>query len=686
MFRWIPFAMVRIVAFFVFGILAGIYQPDLIGQDLAKPLLLLFTALYGISYLFLRRSHKAIVGAIGLSAIMMAGYVHLLMFISSDRPSHLSQYGGDVIAYMATVIETPEEKSNSWKYTIEVEKINNGDIWLEKEAKVLLYIRKDSDGAKYFYGDKIIVRGKPQLLSPPQNPHEFNFKRFLGFKNIYHQQFAREDYVQLIEPIKSKDLFYYSCIARKWASHQLKAQLHNEKEQAIALALTLGVKDGIDNELQSAYAASGAMHVLAVSGLHVGILYGIVLLLLRPIRNLSWSRWLIAAISLVILWSFAFITGLSPSVLRAVTMFSFIALAKPFGRNTNIYNTLAGSAFLLLLFNPYLVMSVGFQLSYLAVLGIVSLHSMLYRLWEPKSLVLDWVWNISCVSIAAQLATFSLGILYFHQFPVYFLFSNLFVIPGAISVLVMGILVIVSGALPGLANLLGGILQWLIQVLNYGVFTIEKLPFSLVEDIYITTFQCWLLIAALIFLVLMVSYRRLSYLVTASVFIVIFSITQWYHYLNDVRGNRFIVYNIPGHVGIEWISNGKSMFLADSLLLLDSERMRFHVRPNRLFCGVKVTESLILDEHSSGIRVFSKNGKVFGVLNKMVPVWPDELKLDYLVAGINSNKPLASVKNTINFEKLIFDSRYSSFFAGRTNSDSLDVYSVQDSGAFVEKF
>ncbi|MEQ9413126.1 MAG: ComEC/Rec2 family competence protein, partial [Cyclobacteriaceae bacterium] len=351
------------------------------------------------------------------------------------------------------------------------------------------------------------------------------------------------------------------------------------------------VTDGIDNELQSAYASSGAMHVLAVSGLHVGILYGIVMLLFRPFRNLAWSRWVIAIISLMALWSFAFITGLSPSVLRAVTMFSFIAIAKPFGRRTSIYNTLASSAFILLLFDPFLIMSVGFQLSYLAVLGIVTIHRPLYQLWEPRSAILDWVWNISCVSIAAQLATFSLGILYFHQFPVYFLFSNFFVIPGAISVLVTSILVLETSGIAPVAAIFGAVLKWLIQILNFAVFSFEKFPFSLINDIYITTLQCWLLILAIGFLFFLVTEKKFSLMLTSFICIISFSLIQWHHHNVEVKRDRFVVYNISGHQGIEWISSGRSKFLGDSSLIIDAERMRFHVRPNRLFCGVKEVDT-----------------------------------------------------------------------------------------------
>jgi competence protein ComEC len=189
-------------------------------------------------------------------------------------------------------------------------------------------------------------------------------------------------------------------------------------------------------------------------------------------------------------------------------MFSFVALAKPLGWRTNIYNTLATSAFVLLLYDPYLIMSVGFQLSYLAVLGIVYLQKPLYNLWLIDNRVGNWVWEITCISIAAQVATFALGMLYFHQFPVYFLVSNLFVIPLSTAILVGGILLLAVSWLSAVADLVGWLLQWLIEILNWTVMVTEKLPFSIISGIHLTTFQCWLIMAALLSLIFMLEYRN----------------------------------------------------------------------------------------------------------------------------------------------------------------------------------
>ncbi|MEQ8425494.1 MAG: ComEC family competence protein, partial [Cyclobacteriaceae bacterium] len=284
MFQWIPYAMVRIAAFFIAGILLGIYNPQLLEPEFAQILLCGLVLAYLIYCLIARNQMKRtpLTGVIGLLAVFMAGYVHLSLYVEWNKTNHLSKVEPQLIhAYVAEVRELPEEKEKSWKYTLQVLQVHDGESWTTVSAKTLLYIKKEAQQPVYFYGNKILIQGSPELLSPPQNPHEFDFKRFLTFKNIYHQQFVRTDQVQFVSSIQNKDFKYYSLLARQWAGSQLKKQLRNPKEQAIAMALTLGITDGIDNDLQNAYAASGAMHVLAVSGLHVGIIYGIVLLLFK---------------------------------------------------------------------------------------------------------------------------------------------------------------------------------------------------------------------------------------------------------------------------------------------------------------------------------------------------------------------------------------------------------------------
>ncbi len=425
-------------------------------------------------------------------------------------------------------------------------------------------------------------------------------------------------------------------------------------ERAIAIALVLGVTDGIDNDLQNAYAASGAMHVLAVSGMHVGIIYAIILLLFKPLNKFKNSKWVAAIVSLVCLWVFSFITGNSPSVLRAVTMFSFIAIARPFGMRTNIYNTLAASAFVLLIYNPYLIMSVGFQLSYLAVLGIVYLQRPLYQLWEIENTLGDWTWKITCVSIAAQASTFALGLLYFHQFPTYFLISNLFVIPLSTFVLIGGIFLLGVSSISALATFVGVILEWLIKALNWIVFKTEALPFSLINDIHLTIFQCWLLMGILVSFILLFEFKSVKWLYAAFSFTILFTIIQWNNFSVNVDQKQMVVYSISNHGAIEFIDHGRSYFYADSILANDDERVKFHIQPYRLAHGISETQKEArFATEKKGVKYFDWDGKTIAWVDNKNDKLPSYVPIDYLVVSQNALHKDRFAK--LNIKQIIFD-------------------------------
>ena len=690
MLRWTPYTMVRIALFFTSGILLGIYQPELINAQVGVLILLTIVPAYYIGYLFLRNRHvvRLLTGLVGLIAIFLFGFLHLLYSTGSRSEDHLLTVKEPIQYYEAIVRSAPESKSKSWRMEVEVKKVMTTQ-WQDRNGKVLLYVSKKSvDKIPWKYGDHILVRGKPLELKPPANPYEFDFKRFLGFKNIYHQQFISFDQTQKVSDTERKGFLYYSLAARAWASSTIAQYIDGEQEQAIAMALVLGVTEGIDTDLQNAYAASGAMHVLAVSGLHVGIIYAILLFLLRPLNRFAWSRWAVFAISLVCLWLFAFVTGLSPSVLRAVTMFSFIALARPLGWRTNIYNTLAGSAFLLLLHNPYLIMSVGFQLSYLAVLGIVYLQRPIYSLWEIENRVGDWVWQITCVSIAAQISTFALGMLYFHQFPVYFLVSNLFVIPLSTLVLVIGILLLAISAWSSVASLIGVTITYLIKALNWIVFKVEELPFSLIEEIHLTTFQCWVIMVFMMGLIFMIEFKSIRWLYVAGVSAVIVAVTQWVHFHESVSQQQFVVYSVNGFSAMEWMSHGQSYFLADSALAKDQERIRFHIKPNRLNSGISKVHLLLpfRSEVTKGVSLFSWNGSSLAFVQHKNYSLPGLAEIDYLVVGKNS-VDINKLSKHVKVKKVILDGSNSRWYLNRwkevAKQKNISVHSVLEDGAFV---
>jgi competence protein ComEC len=678
--------MVRIAGFFAGGVVTGVLFPAAI----PIPAVLALIALFALAFFVLKFSLKEnklplVIGLLSLAVIFLLGYARLFFFNDLRKANHFSKVRGSIEAYEAIVRSVPEEKEKSWKVEIEVKSVKTSD-WKPAVGKLLLYVSKQSvSKISWHYGDRILVKGTPEELKAPANPGEFDFKRFMQFRNISHQQFVRQGAVKFIAPVSRKGFLYYSQEARSWSMKKLSELVHGENERAIAIALVLGVTEGIDDDLLNAYAASGAMHVLAVSGMHVGIIYAILLFLFKPIESYKQSRWIVAIVSLVLLWAFAFVTGLSPSVLRAVTMFSFIAVARPFGKRTNIYNTLASSVLVLLTYNPYLILSVGFQLSYLAVLGIVYLQPPLSNLWEIENRVGNWIWQITCVSLSAQAATLALSLLYFHQFPTYFLISNLFIIPLSTLVLLVGILLLLVSAISPLASLTGMVLEWLIKALNWIVFKTESLPMSLIDNLYINAFQGGLLFGILLSILRMIESKSIRWFYVLVVCVVMFSWAQWHHFVTSVNQSQLIVYSISNHSAVDWIDRGHLYFEADSVLKTDGQGIRFHIQPNRLAHGVRDGRGFPMERILKGIKLLRiKNKTLAWIQNKGVKL-PDHFKFDYLIVSRNSltREEIKKIKGVMLILDKTNSARYVNSVVEWTSGNKGSVYSIAEKGAFI---
>jgi competence protein ComEC len=690
MFSWLPYSFVRVAIFFIAGILVGVYWPECISLQAATLLFITGLLLFaGIAYArFAGKLSFINSGPFALAAVFLAGYIHLWYATENKWPQHFSYTNETVQYYRVVINDHPVEKQNSWRVEGRITAVQYvAKDWSDNTGKVILYFPKKNFPVPVIYGDVLLVKGSLQQLTEPANPGEFNYKQFLSFNNTHHQHFIRNGEVTFLANNPPNILYHYSLKARIWANETLLRYVEGDNERAVVSALVLGIKDGLDNELMNAYSATGALHVLAVSGLHVGIVYGVLLLLLKPLNRWRFGKWVIALIGVFVLWMYAFITGLSPSVLRAVTMFSFVALARPLQQHTNIYNTLSASAFCMLLWDPYLIMSVGFQLSFLAVLGIVYIQPKIYYLWNPRSLLLHKVWEISCVSIAAQVSTFLLGLLYFHQFPVYFLLSNLFVIPGSTFVLIAGIVALAVSFIQPLALLFGFILKWSVWLLNLSVFQVEKLPFSLIENIYISTPQCWFLMIALLAVFYMVDYRNSGIVVVIASCILLFVGVQWKRHTADVAKNQFVVYKVAGHSAFDFIGSGRAYFYTDSILLKNEDRIRFHIRPNRLQSGVHHIQENDnkLVAGLTGFRLLQwKELTVLHVYDKKA-ILPKSVSVDYLIV---SNNALADIDliSGVRTKKVVLDSSNSFYFANQIIKQSsnmgLAVHSVLHQGAF----
>jgi competence protein ComEC len=477
----------------------------------------------------------------------------------------------------------------------------------------------------------------------------------------------------------------------------MNQHIHNKRSLAIAKALTLGIKDELDNELRNAYASAGAMHVLAVSGLHVGIIFLIISTVLKKWRNHKTGRYLFAIVNISILWSYAFITGLSPSVQRAAMMFSFIILAQAMRRQTNIYNTLAASAFVLLSINPFLLFSVGFQLSYLAVLGIVFFQPKLYGLLQFKFLLWDKIWAITCVSIAAQLATAPLGLLYFHQFPTYFFLSNLVVIPAAFVILNSSLFLLIISFWEWAAEWIGLVIDHFIQAINFLVFGLDYLPKSTIDGIYINTLESWLIYFAIFFVALFIAEKRLNYLKITVLSLFLMSSSICWRQFQNFQDKKLIVYDTGKHHAIA-IRNGFSQYLkVEEDLVQDKNKLRFHIYPSQLQAGIADFHPDRFEPENQN-ELFKDFQKLrFSVWNsKRIVHWKEEINediifnnpidVDLLILSNNALSDPAKLQKYFNPKKIILDASNSYYniqnFKAKFEEQNLDYYIVPEDGAF----
>lgn len=501
------------------------------------------------------------------------------------QADHISNVEGEIDFYQCVLVSDPVEKTNTWAFDAEVLQLLSDDTLRRGRGLVQIYLKKDKASVHFLdtlkYGAVLWVRGRPDEIRPLRNPGGFDFRLYMSRKGIHFQDYITREEIKYIGSGSPNIIVGAAMRWRRQLIRLLHHYLPNVEERSIAEALILGQKDEIDIEQRRAYAAAGAMHILAVSGLHVGIIYMIVAMLLKPLERRAAGKVVRLVTLFVCLWGFAFITGLSASVLRAVTMFSIVLVAESVGRKTNIYNSLALAAFLLLLYDPNFLFHVGYQLSFLAVLGIVYLQPSLYRLWAAPHWFLDKIWAITCVSIAAQLATAPLSIYYFNQFPTWFLLSNLLVIPAAFLILSTGIaLFFVHFFSAWLAGWVGAVLELLVAGLNSFVGFIEGLPLSQIFPIAFSATQTWLLYILFFLLLCWWHTRRYQWFRLAAFVFTLFILSKAWLIVSRHEKNELVIYEMTGYTALDYQTTGRVFHYFDEAFKKEERLYNLNVRPH----------------------------------------------------------------------------------------------------------
>lgn len=611
--------------------------------------------------------------------------------------SHYKSFQGHINGFSGTIVSPVIERKNHFRYDFKLAQIVTSDSIFMTSGLIHLYVKKDSSLRAYTYGDQLNVYGRFYEILPPANPKEFNYKRYLARQGIYSQAFIKRHDIELRRHKKLNTFMKWSFDLRRIANFAIDKNINHPRERGIAKALLLGIKDHLDNDLKKAYSAAGAMHVLAVSGLHVGIVFLLIKLIFGRLKESGkWGGFIFVSLSISSIWIYASVTGLSPSVLRAATMFSIISLGELSFRESNIYNSLGIAAFILLLYDPYLIYSVGFQLSFSAVLGIVYLQPKIYRLLEFKLMLLDKAWGITCVSIAAQIATFPLTAYYFNQFPTYFLLSNLFVIPASFLMLVGGlVMILIDPISSSVASMIGYCTEQLMWFVNEMISYVHHLPLSLIEWIYIDFVELIIIYVITLTLITGLQYGVFRTLVLSSALIL--AILSWNLFRHSVqsRKHELVIYEVADKIAIDHIQGHSSKLYLNTFNTEELELLSFQINPYRISSGLRPIEE--------GISTFEKIGfvKKSVISHGMIAhqrftlidsttfhlEFNDEVNTDYLIVSNGAVKSLNWLNDQFDFKMVILSTKNSSYYTRKMKDQAkklnLNLHSLKEDGALI---
>lgn len=614
-----------------------------------------------------------------------------------DSSSHIDPHNIDGML-IGEVTNDVKRTGKSIKLNVDIIAVKDGDDWFESSGRALIYMERDSSSEVLKAGDKIIFTPELSEISNRGNPEEFDYKKYLEYNLIYTSDYLSSNEWKLLKTENNFKIRHRLLHFRTKLVNTLRDQGLTNDELAVISALALGYKDELSNEIRHSYSSSGAMHILAVSGLHVGIVYGVLLFLLSFIKNKKYNI-LKVVIIIAFIWLYAMLTGLSPSVARASVMFSIAALGSLQKHSSSSINSVAASAFLLLTINPLNLVDIGFQMSYLAVIGIIVIQPYIYNIFTVRNKFLDKLWSLTAISVAAQLATVPVAIYYFHQFSNYFLIANYILIPVSTIAIWMCIIVFIFSGIGFLSVFFTKVLAIIMKFMNEVTIIIESLPYSVSDNIYINLPQLLLIYAVIILLfVFFFISKKYKYLIAPLVSLILFSGINLYDSLVAADRKNIIIYNINKTTAIN-IIDGRDNIIFFNSADEDIDNIKYIAKNNWLRKKLREEQFINLSLQYTDINnesIFLKNKfigyndiKMF-VLDKSFVITDDivdKIKLDFIILSDNPVVKLEEISEVFDYKKIIIDSSNSNYAINKWLEENkqynYSIFNVKERGAFI---
>lgn len=610
-----------------------------------------------------------------------------------DR-SHFSR--GEYRALVGYVADEPVVRTDYLRVPLEVTQAYGEEGMTTVTGKLMITVAlPDSLPPQVVnYGDELLIPTEYREVPPPYNPGELDYQGYLANKNIWHQGYLSSIELRKIGTGKGNPLVAQTLKLRRKLVTKFERYLHSKDAFSVASTLILGYRADLSEELLQAFANTGTIHVLSVSGMHVVIVFWLFSSLLGWMDQRRKLRVTKFVVLIAAVWSYAALTGFSPSVLRASLMISFVIAASAFNQENRIYNSISASAFFLLLYDPKFIADIGFQLSYLAVLGIVFLAPLCKVVFVSNHRLVKSIGSYVGMSMSAQAGAGPLATYYFHQFPVYFLVANLFIALPASAIMYLGfaLLILPAGTL---ASWVGMLLEKGILLVNTTLYGIEQLPLATLRGIWIDGWDSLLMYLLIFSLALAVVNRskRWCYiaLATAAILLCTSSVSGFQRH----HQNEMIVFNVKQDVAIGLFSEGEA-WVYSNLMSLDNQTIRYAVLPG-MERSVPADRIHFVRQDSScySERIYIKDQIIqLGDTRLMIydgnKNYAGQLDVDILLIRNNPRIPLGKLLKTIRCKQLVIDGSNHDFTVDRltheAEAEDIPLYVLKNNFAFESGF
>ena len=584
------FPLARIFIGFLFGIILfriASFNSVFVYSSLAIAVVgLLISSFYCLKNNF----YKILFGCFVFIASFLCGISTALIHKENSNPYH---YTNQITNYEKVrkldllLVEKLKSSSKNNRYVSEVKEVDGRKSY----GKVILNIPKKDSVKNMKIGFHLKVIGVVFKNKNPLNPNLFDYNSYLENQEIYAQVYTKQNQIKIGNYESS--LWAGFSNFRETIISNLEHSAISKEELNVLNALILGQQQDISTEVLKDYQYAGAVHVLSVSGLHVGFILLFITFLLKPISNSRKGSLLKLIIVVLSLWSFAILAGLAPSIVRSVTMFSFLAIGIHLRRTINIYHTLLVSMLLILLFKPSFLFDVGFQLSYLALFFILWLQPILSSIWQPKNKIIKYFWDIITVSFAAQIGAMPLSIYYFHQFPGLFFVTNLLILPSLGIIMAVGVLVVLIATFHTVPEFIAKSIEFLIAFLNGIIHWVASFDVFVFKNISFSKEMLWSSYLVIILMILWIkrpTFKRLTLTFTSILLMQIIFIVQ----KNKVQNNEeLIIFNCRKNTIItERIGNAVTIYSNDSIQKKLNSNLLIQSYLVGNFCQAKAKKSL----------------------------------------------------------------------------------------------